>query len=156
MKAKYVIVETRVYEIEAKDGPDAVKKFHATPDAKRELVSSKVSCEDWFTNDRKDKIATIVRDALEGKLGDPWSIYNSGVRVPHDHPERWWDSAKKILESVKGWKAGEWEKFEDNNIHGISNQKIVEVGIEEVDEEIWYVSIPREDALKILVMGVPF
>lgn len=142
---KYVVIETRTYEIEAKNGPDALERFRGN--AERELIKTEFSYDDWFTDDRKESLSNIIREALEEKLGEiPW---NSNTK-------KWWAKSKEVLNNVEGWKAAEWEDLGEGSIHGVSNQKVVEVGIERVDEEIWYVSIPREDAFKVLTLGVPF
>jgi hypothetical protein len=154
---KWLIVERRVWEVEAKDRKEALKVFkesEAPPPAETTLVS-----EDWWTEERCDQLAELVRQSIEGRVGVCNDAYD------HDEFAKWIKKADKVVKKVLGVGLGVRELDGDNASHdgrwrispdGVDAQvgAYLLEGYDNNDNSIEVQITVKEDvALKILVMG---
>lgn len=156
---KWLIVEKRVWEVEAKDHEDALKVFEgseASPPAETTLSS-----EDWWTRERCEELAELIRQSIEGRAGVCNDTYDS------EEFEPWIKKAGKVVKKILGADLGVRELHGSEPEHDGRWMKMMKDGGREPhvgvfllegndknDETIELSLVVSEDvALKILVMG---
>lgn len=153
---KWRIVEERVWEVEAKDREEALKVFKKSEPSPPTEVD--VWAEDWWTRERCDKLADVIRDSLEKRLGVCDDNYDWDEFGP------WVKKAKKIIKDVlevdlesfcgfldqEGKPSHEGRQDTTKNLVGVC---LFEGYDKDGDNTVWSVDIPEETALKLLVLG---
>lgn len=149
---KWRIVETRVWEVEAASREEALKVFKSESSPPTEVH---VAAEDWWTQDRCEKIADVIRKSLEKRLGVCNDTYDWDEFGP------WVKKAQKSIKDVLKVDLISRENHEDEPSHE-GRWNIVKnlVGVwlfegydKDEDNTVWSVDLPEEMALKLLVLG---
>lgn len=151
---KWRIVETRVWEVEAASREEALKVFKSESSPPTEVH---VAAEDWWTQDRCEKLADVIRESLEKRLGVCNDEYDWDKFGP------WVKKAKKIIKDVLKVDLNDHEDdSEDEPSHRgrwvIGRRQILGISLfKGVDKDnwdtVWSVDLPEDLALKLLVLG---
>lgn len=151
---KWIVSETFTYEVEASDADLAIKKVQDMSLAERTRVGHDWGVESWWTESRKDEIANLILEALEKKFGK-WPAYD-------EKGEKWWAKAEQLFKK-QGWSSDDYpEKWLYNDddgtfcIHPEVNEPKIAFGLIHENENVNYVEMDADDALRILAIGVPF
>lgn len=151
---KWRIVETRVWEVEAKDHAEALKVFNESePSPPSE---TKIFTEDWWTEARCDKLAEIIRDGLDNRIGVCNDTYDWGEFGP------WLEKAQKVInESFNvNLMDRKLDDYDPTPAHGrrLGTKPIVDIwvleGADKDDDSCeWSLNLPEDIALKVLFLG---
>jgi hypothetical protein len=151
---KWRIVEERVWEVEAEQQEDALRIFKESdpgPPAEIEVWS-----EDWWTEDRCDKLSQVICASLEKRLGEPPDSFSWSEFGP------WIKKVKKTVKESFGVSLDVHELEDDGNPKHVGRlyEGIWEVGVwlyegynEEDDHVEWKLFVKEDVALKILFLG---
>lgn len=153
---KWRIVEERVWEVEAKDREEALKVFKKSEPSPPTEVD--VWAEDWWTQERCDKLADVIRDSLEKRLG----VCNDNYDWDEFGP--WVKKAKKVIKDVLKVDLADSENEDSPSHQGrwghhhiLGNTKVGIWLFEGVDKDednmVWSIDLPEDTALKLLVLG---
>lgn len=147
---KWRIVEERVWEVEAKDREEALKVFKKSEPP----AETKISAEDWWTQDRCEKLADVIRNSLKKRLGVCNDTYDWDEFGP------WVKKAQKSIKELLKVDLIPCENHEDPPSHQgrWDVDQILGVWLfEGYDKDeyntVWSVNLPEDLALKILVLG---
>lgn len=152
---KWRIVENRVWEVEAASREEALKVFKSESSPPTEVH---VAAEDWWTQEKCEKLADVIRNSLEKRLGICNDTYDWDEFGP------WVKKAQKSIKEllkVDLIPCEEWrENYEDPPSHQgrWDADQILGVWLfEGYDKDeyntVWSVNLPEDLALKILVLG---
>lgn len=155
---KWLIVEKRVWEVEAKDHEEALEVFKGSdaPPFQTTLVS-----EDWWTEERCEELAELIRQSIESRVGVCNDTYD------HDEFLPWIKKANKVVKKILGVELNDRELQGEEPEHdgrwmrptpgGVRESHVgvyLLEGYDKDDETIELSLVIKEDqALKILVMG---
>lgn len=150
---KWRIVETRVWEVEAASHEEALKVFKSESSPPTEVH---VAAEDWWTQDRCEKLADVIRESLEKRLGVCNDTYDWDEFGP------WVKKAKKAIKDVLKVDLisfcceGGFEHHDqrrDSTLGPLVGVWLFEGYDKNMDNTVWSVDLPEEMALKLLVLG---
>lgn len=159
MNHKWIVTLSTSYEVEAPSAEEALTKFEREsnfPQTKQVKF-----CEDWWGEEKKNELQKIISEALIKKVGSAKG---------YDEYAKFWKKYKKILNSVSSWKTRDMlAKYLHGEIHPEnSNEDVVSVMImifdpelsqtlkTQVEDRVFYLDIPKNDAFKVLTLGTPF
>lgn len=145
---KWIVTESISYEVEASTQMQAIKKFNSSPSAFAK-VDRVCEAKSWLDS-KKDEIA----DAIFKSMG----LGLTGMAPAQDFTDDFWEERKKTMKSL-GWDAGEMRsKYLDEGEEHPENSDDDHATISLVNDGdlVYWISIPKEDALKVLTLGAPF
>jgi hypothetical protein len=151
---KWIIVEERVWEVEAEQREDALRIFKESDPGPP--AETNVSSNSWWTEERCNKLSEVICASLEKRIGAQPDSFNTVKFLP------WIEKAKKVVKEVFDVVLELSELEDDDPVHGGRwfGGGSWQVGVwlydgydEEDDHVEWYLNIKEEVALKILVLG---
>lgn len=153
---KWVVTDAVRYEVEATSAAAALSKFRKGNPSDFSRMDGWSNAEDWWDDTKRARISDLLNGALDGKFGQVG--FNHGQNF-----EEWWEKSEGLLRSM-GWETGDirdkymWDDEdgrEAENPADSSDDKIMVTLARDCDLVYW-VEIPKDDATKILTVGVPF